>query len=139
MSLRPTVILASPWLLHSDPACITFQSRPAQPVTICPCQVSSIAQFLFCGFPFRSDGVLECCPHLKTAKSLYYFLNSNLHEISAENFTTHSVHFQRKFLVKFSRPFLDKTFNILNVRYGHGGGWSRKINAWHLYTLMVYL
>jgi hypothetical protein len=21
----------------------------------------------------------------------------------------------------------------------HGGGWSRKINAWHLYTLMVYL
>jgi hypothetical protein len=26
-----------------------------------------------------------------------------------------------------------------NVRDGHGGGWSRKINAWHLYTLMVYL
>ncbi len=25
------------------------------------------------------------------------------------------------------------------VRNGHGGGWSRKINAWHLYTLMVYL
>ncbi len=25
------------------------------------------------------------------------------------------------------------------VRDGHGGGWSRKINAWHLYTLMVYL
>jgi hypothetical protein len=25
------------------------------------------------------------------------------------------------------------------VRYRHGGGWSRKINAWHLYTLMVYL
>ncbi len=29
--------------------------------------------------------------------------------------------------------------NILSVRDGHGGGWSRKINAWHLYTLMVYL
>ncbi len=26
-----------------------------------------------------------------------------------------------------------------SVRYGHGGGWSRKINAWHLHTLMVYL
>jgi hypothetical protein len=26
-----------------------------------------------------------------------------------------------------------------SVRDGHGGGWSRKINAWHLYTLMVYL
>ncbi len=25
------------------------------------------------------------------------------------------------------------------VRDGHGGGWSRKINAWHLYTLMIYL
>ncbi len=25
------------------------------------------------------------------------------------------------------------------VCYRHGGGWSRKINAWHLYTLMVYL
>jgi hypothetical protein len=25
------------------------------------------------------------------------------------------------------------------VPYRHGGGWSRKINAWHLYTLMVYL
>ncbi len=29
------------------------------------------------------------------------------------------------------------TYSI--VRDGHGGGWSRKINAWHLYTLMVYL
>ncbi len=27
----------------------------------------------------------------------------------------------------------------LPVRYGHGGGGSRKINAWHIYTLMVYL
>jgi hypothetical protein len=27
----------------------------------------------------------------------------------------------------------------IHVRDGHGGGWSRKINAWHLYTLMVYL
>jgi hypothetical protein len=27
----------------------------------------------------------------------------------------------------------------ITVRDGHGGGWSRKINAWHLYTLMVYL
>ncbi len=25
------------------------------------------------------------------------------------------------------------------VRDGHGGGGSRKINAWHIYTLMVYL
>jgi hypothetical protein len=29
--------------------------------------------------------------------------------------------------------------DIVAVRDGHGGGWSRKINAWHLYTLMVYL
>ncbi len=29
--------------------------------------------------------------------------------------------------------------DVLSVRDGHGGGWSRKINAWHLYTLMVYL
>jgi hypothetical protein len=28
---------------------------------------------------------------------------------------------------------------VLIVRYSHGGGWSRKINAWHLHTLMVYL
>jgi hypothetical protein len=28
---------------------------------------------------------------------------------------------------------------IISVRDGHGGGWSRKINAWYLYTLMVYL
>ncbi len=27
----------------------------------------------------------------------------------------------------------------LPVRYSHGGGGSRKINAWHIYTLMVYL
>jgi hypothetical protein len=27
----------------------------------------------------------------------------------------------------------------ITVRDSHGGGWSRKINAWHLYTLMVYL
>jgi hypothetical protein len=27
----------------------------------------------------------------------------------------------------------------LAVRDGHGGGGSRKINAWHIYTLMVYL
>jgi hypothetical protein len=32
-----------------------------------------------------------------------------------------------------------RTGTILSVRDGHGGGWSRKINAWHLYTLMVYL
>jgi hypothetical protein len=30
-------------------------------------------------------------------------------------------------------------FQFILVRDGHGGGWSRKINAWHLYTLMVYL
>ncbi len=35
----------------------------------------------------------------------------------------------------------DRSSNIpiVSVRDGHGGGWSRKINAWHLYTLMVYL
>jgi hypothetical protein len=49
-----------------------------------------------------------------------------------------------------SRPILDlEVFALLtalysmqsfiSVRNGHGGGWSRKINAWHLYTLMVYL
>ncbi len=27
----------------------------------------------------------------------------------------------------------------LSVRNGHGGGTSRKVNAWYLYTLMVYL
>jgi hypothetical protein len=27
----------------------------------------------------------------------------------------------------------------ISVRDGHGGGGSRKINAWHIYTLMVYL
>jgi hypothetical protein len=32
-----------------------------------------------------------------------------------------------------------KIENFMPVRDGHGGGWSRKINAWHLYTLMVYL
>jgi hypothetical protein len=28
---------------------------------------------------------------------------------------------------------------IIFVRYTHGGGWSRKINARYLHTLMVYL
>jgi hypothetical protein len=28
---------------------------------------------------------------------------------------------------------------LVPVSLCHGGGWSRKINAWHLYTLMVYL
>ncbi len=27
----------------------------------------------------------------------------------------------------------------ITVRDGHGGGWSRKINARYLHTLMVYL
>ncbi len=27
----------------------------------------------------------------------------------------------------------------VGVRNGHGGGRSRKVNAWYLYTLMVYL
>jgi hypothetical protein len=35
--------------------------------------------------------------------------------------------------------FLNLQFLAIIVRDGHGGGWSRKINAWHLYTLMVYL
>jgi hypothetical protein len=29
--------------------------------------------------------------------------------------------------------------NIGGVPYRHGGGWSKKINAWYLNTLMVYL
>jgi hypothetical protein len=28
---------------------------------------------------------------------------------------------------------------LLLVPYRHGGSWSKKINAWHLNTLMVYL
>ncbi len=31
------------------------------------------------------------------------------------------------------------SLKILIVRYTHGGGWSRKINARYLHTLMVYL
>jgi hypothetical protein len=27
----------------------------------------------------------------------------------------------------------------IGVPYSHGGGWSKKINAWYLNTLMVYL
>ncbi len=34
---------------------------------------------------------------------------------------------------------VDDSYHSRSVRDGHGGGWSRKINAWHLYTLMVYL
>jgi hypothetical protein len=37
---------------------------------------------------------------------------------------------------KLSVQYFDLT---LNVRDGHGGGWSRKINARYLHTLMVYL
>jgi hypothetical protein len=33
----------------------------------------------------------------------------------------------------------DITAGDITVRYSHGGGGSRKINAWHIYTLMVYL
>jgi hypothetical protein len=29
--------------------------------------------------------------------------------------------------------------NFVFVPYRHGGGWSKKINAWYLNTLMVYL
>jgi hypothetical protein len=47
---------------------------------------------------------------------------------------------QENALLKISKvsfqPFL---FMFVLVRDGHGGGWSRKINAWHLYTLMFYL
>jgi hypothetical protein len=28
---------------------------------------------------------------------------------------------------------------VIIVPYRHGGGWSKKINAWYLNTLMVYL
>ncbi len=33
----------------------------------------------------------------------------------------------------------DQLTTYLTVRDGHGGGWSRKINARYLHTLMVYL
>ncbi len=32
-----------------------------------------------------------------------------------------------------------KNKRLICVRDGHGGGWSRKINARYLHTLMVYL
>jgi hypothetical protein len=28
---------------------------------------------------------------------------------------------------------------VMRVPHRHGGGWSKKINAWYLNTLMVYL
>jgi hypothetical protein len=31
------------------------------------------------------------------------------------------------------------TYVYISVPYRHGGGWSKKINAWYLNTLMVYL
>jgi hypothetical protein len=34
---------------------------------------------------------------------------------------------------------MERKVNGTTVLCRHGGGWSRKINAWHLYTLMVYL
>ncbi len=34
--------------------------------------------------------------------------------------------------------FISNVHGII-VRDGHGGGGSRKINAWHIYTLMVYV
>jgi hypothetical protein len=40
-------------------------------------------------------------------------------------------------VVPLDRPSL--RHQALAVRYGHGGGGSRKINAWHIYALMVYL
>jgi hypothetical protein len=33
----------------------------------------------------------------------------------------------------------DEVEDEVSVPYRHGGGWSRKINAWYLSTLMVYL
>ncbi len=33
----------------------------------------------------------------------------------------------------------DSDRGIESVPYSHGGGWSRKINARYLHTLMVYL
>ncbi len=67
-------------------------------------------------------------------------------------------HIKPKMAVHIKAPFnpmsvitKDKILEVFNtepdlvvpceepVRDGHGGGWSRKINAWHLYTLMVYL
>jgi outer membrane phospholipase A len=38
-----------------------------------------------------------------------------------------------------SPPARGEASRLIIVRDSHGGGWSRKINAWHLYTLMVYL
>jgi hypothetical protein len=37
------------------------------------------------------------------------------------------------------RPQKSSQVRVISVCDRHGGGWSRKINAWHLYTLMVYL
>ncbi len=40
----------------------------------------------------------------------------------------------------FNKKMQGRLIIILEiVRDGHGGGGSRKINAWHMYTLMVYL
>jgi exonuclease III len=41
-------------------------------------------------------------------------------------------------LTNYERSELDKQLDI-TVRDGHGGGWSRNINARYLHTLMVYL
>jgi hypothetical protein len=42
---------------------------------------------------------------------------------------------------KWKHSFYKTLGNSLKiiVPYRHGGGWSKKINAWYLNTLMVYL
>ncbi len=42
-------------------------------------------------------------------------------------------------LQKINTCYYTNNSNTRIVRDGHGGGGSRKINAWHMYTLMVYL
>jgi hypothetical protein len=43
-------------------------------------------------------------------------------------------------IVSVKISYLEKYFcNYIHVSLCHGGGWSKKINAWYLNTLMVYL
>jgi hypothetical protein len=57
------------------------------------------------------------------------------------------VNFSKSFIYRFIGEYccriiifkLDPPYRNIVVPYRHGGGWSRKINAWYLNTLMVYL
>jgi hypothetical protein len=47
--------------------------------------------------------------------------------------------FARQSVLYIVKKRLAAFSGIVFVRDGHGGGWSRKINARYLHTLMVYL